>query len=74
MSDSVEIIPGQIWKECDPRFERTVTVVSVAGDTVWIRSAARNGSTRTTKASRKRFNGKRGGYRYEGFDASFETR
>lgn len=58
---------GQIWKEVDPRFERYIEVIYIDDVTqkVEIVSPAGSGGQagrRTTKASIKRFNGKRGGY------------
>lgn len=58
---------GQIWKELDPRFDRYVEVLRVdeKDQRATIVLASRSGGhagTRPTKASLKRFNGKRGGY------------
>ncbi|MBU0917898.1 MAG: hypothetical protein KKD97_16255 [Gammaproteobacteria bacterium] len=58
---------GQIWKEVDPRFDRYVEVIGVNDQEqkATIMLAARSGGhagSRSTKASLKRFNGKRGGY------------
>lgn len=55
---------GQHWKECDPRFERTVEIIAI-DEKQTIRPIQIRGlqSGRTAYADRKRFNGKRSGYK-----------
>jgi hypothetical protein len=64
--DMSEIKLGQHWKERDARFNRIIVVVSIDDEkqkvgisTVDPKTGARG---RLTWASRKRFNGKHGGY------------
>lgn len=56
---------GQIWKECDPRFNRYVRIVHLHTNGCTIRTVTENGSMefgKSTHALLRRFNGKRGGY------------
>lgn len=66
-----KILAGQIWKECDPRFERFIRVESVGcgrrsvqtrtvieRDGMWIDAP----NSRASYCDPERFNGKRGGY------------
>lgn len=71
MSDQPEVQMGQLWQECDQRFERFVRVISVTrfsphAGTVLVRTYTAGGPVgrRVTRAKLSRFNGKRGGYRY----------
>ena len=62
------VSPGQIWQECDPRFDRYVYIVSVGADAARIISCGAQGNHAPSRNSRlaklSRFNGKRSGYRF----------
>lgn len=70
----VNITIGQIWKECDNRFERYVRVVGFyelgnIGERVLLRTVYLTGEEvpnrpKITKASFDRFHGKHGGYKF----------
>lgn len=69
MTNAVEIVAGQIWKEVDPRQERHVRVNAQSKTWIKIETVIRVDGVWMTKprtgkrsARRERFNGKRGGY------------
>lgn len=66
-----KLLAGQIWKECDPRFERFIRIEGVSGHRRGITTRTvieRDGSwieaprSRANYCDAERFNGKRGGY------------
>lgn len=77
MVDQPKPAVGQIWREVDPRFTRFVRIESVGSffrneEVIGIRNVANDQhvgwispkGARFTRASGKRFHGKRGGYAF----------
>lgn len=54
---------GQHWREVDPRVDRVVEIVAIGVERVQIRAIYTGGIGIPRWAMKKRFNGKRGGYR-----------
>lgn len=71
----MELAVGQIWKEVDPRFERSIRIEKISAGTrrsIQIRTVEkRDGEWREAPRSRisycdrNRFNEKRGGYAFQ---------
>ncbi len=66
---------GQIWKEVDPRFvgdeQRYIRIESTRPDRIYFRTVIKKEGdwveapwSRASRAQKKRFNGKRGGYEF----------
>ncbi len=58
---------GEVWLERDNRFKRYIKIIRIDGDDIYISTCCQDGLNvkhRITRASRGRFNGKYGGYRY----------